>query len=178
VELEARSLEPLGQHRRAAAVGFHGRLRERHAEQRLALGKAGTAVPVELQPVAGPVAPELRRDRVAGLREIMWRARVGLRESEPIACLLLQPIDAESSEQHVVGGRILRVQFQAVALKPLHLEWLSFDQFLMLIGGRETEDRQPAVPLPEHAEATTDALVGFGKTALVGLGSCGGNKQQ
>src|SRR5262249_61554574 len=74
--------------------------------------KARATVPVELQPVAGPIAPELRRDRVAGLCDVVRRARVGLGKGEPVPSLLLQPIDPEPPEKHVVRGLILRVSFQ------------------------------------------------------------------
>src|SRR4051812_7389666 len=54
VYLEAGALEPLGQHRVAAAVGLHRRLGERQAEQRQVFGLALAAPPVELQAVGVP----------------------------------------------------------------------------------------------------------------------------
>jgi hypothetical protein len=72
------------------------------------------------------------------------------------------------------------VQLEAIALEPLQLEQLAFDLLLMLIGGREAEDRQAAVLLPELTDATADALAGLGEAALIGLraGALGSSQQQ
>src|SRR5689334_9994315 len=84
-----------------------------------------------------------------------WLLRA-LGEGEPIAALLDQAIDAQAAEQHIVGPLILRVQLQAIALEPLDLKGLALDQLFMLVGRREAEHRQPAVLLPELADAATD----------------------
>src|SRR5262249_24982739 len=86
--LEAGALEPLGQINLAVGALLHLSFRDRVAEQRQALSCAlGLLVAVELQAIARPEAPELRRDRVTSLCEVVRRAGVGLWEGLPIAAL-------------------------------------------------------------------------------------------
>src|SRR5689334_6813947 len=96
--LEARALEPLHQHGLPALDDLLAWLADRHAEQRQALGLARAAPAVELQPVAAPVAPELRRDRVAGGGEVVRRARAGLSEGLPVLALRGQRLDTQAAE--------------------------------------------------------------------------------
>src|SRR5262249_15127039 len=121
MQLEARALEPLDSEHAIARVLCLW-VGERQAEQRQALGLAHAAPPVELQAVSTPGAQDRIANVVAGLGKeaAAWLGRA-LGKGEPVAALLLEAIGTQPAKQHVVGARVLGVQFQAVALEPLHL---------------------------------------------------------
>jgi hypothetical protein len=91
--------------------------------------------------------------------------RLAFGELEPVAALLHQPIGAQAAQQHIVGAPVLGVQLEAVALEPLHLHGPALDLLLALGRHREAKHRQPAVLLPELADAAIDALAGLGEAA-------------
>jgi len=61
------------------------------------------------------------------------------------------------------------VQLQAAPLEPLRLVQPSLDKFRRLWRDREAEDRQPAVLLPERADAPFDTETGLWEAAPVCL---------
>src|SRR5438067_964679 len=110
-----------------------------------------------------PGLQNITADVVPGLgEEAAARRRAALGEGVPVAALLRQPIGAQPPQQHIIGASVLRVQLQPVALEPLNLERLALDLLLVLRRDREAEDRQPAVLLPELADAPVDTEPGFG----------------
>src|SRR4051794_37421056 len=118
--LEARSLEPLRQHRIAIRICLHLRLPYRVAEERQRLGHTCSPDPVELQTMARPIAPErLIGDGMAGWGEVVCGAGVCLGERLPVTRLTLERFDAETTKEHVVWSTILRMEFEARAFQPL-----------------------------------------------------------
>src|SRR4051812_25205978 len=107
-------------------------------------------------------------DIVAGLgEEAAVGLRFGLGEREPVAALLGQPVDAQPPEQDIVRSRVFGVQLQACTLKPLRLERLAFQRFLLLRRERQTEDCQPTVLLPEFAYTPRNAGPGLREATFI-----------
>ncbi len=95
----------------------------------------------------------------------------GPREGEPVAALLSQTVDAQPAQQYIVRASILGVQLEALALEPLGLHRAALGALKRpLLGDREAEDGQPAVLLPELADAAADAEAGLGEAARPRLG--------
>ena len=74
-------------------------------------------------------------------KETAVRLASTLREGKRVATLLRQTIGAQPAQQHIIRSLILGVQLQPVALEPLHLAWLAFDQLLLLRADRQPERR-------------------------------------
>ena len=55
------------------------------------------------------------------------------------AALRAQPIHTQPAQQHVIGSLTIGVQLQPIALEPLHLARLPFDQLLLLRGDWQAE---------------------------------------
>src|SRR5687768_4312753 len=119
-----------------------------------------------------PRGQNVAADIVAGFgEETAAGLRLAFGERKPVAPLLSEPIDTKPPEQYVVGARVFGVQFQTIALEPLHLEQLPFDLFILLWGDRQAKHWQPTVLLPECTDAAGDAEARLGEATLAGLRS-------
>src|SRR6266508_562072 len=143
VQLEARALEPL--HAVILALDRLGlRIAQRQAKQRQALGLALALLAVELQAAGAPGRQDRAADMMASFgEESAVGLRFGLGESNPVAALLGQPVDAKPPEQDIIGPRVFGVQLQPYSLEPLRLNGLAFQRLLLLRRHWEPEDSEP-----------------------------------
>ncbi|MBO9340856.1 MAG: phage integrase N-terminal SAM-like domain-containing protein [Roseiflexus sp.] len=90
----------------------------------------------------------------APLEEVATALRLALREILPVASLLLQNLDAQTTELDAVRRRIFGVVLQAIALEDLGGVDLTVVGAGHQIGRGEgiPEDRQTAIPAPEVVE--------------------------
>src|SRR5919199_815135 len=72
--------------------------------------------------------------------------------------LSVQHVHTQTSQQHVVGRFVVRVQRKAVALEALHNERALGQLFAACRRERVPDDRQPAVLLAVLEEASRDAV--------------------
>src|SRR6266545_5234960 len=120
-----------------------------------------------------PVAPELRRDRMASLRKEVLVVGSDLAERIPITLLCAQAIRAEPPEQHIIRSRVFGMQLEPVTLKPLELDRAPFDLLADLIADWVAKYRQAAVLIPILENPPTDLVASFGEEATVASGRRG-----
>src|SRR5688572_4808483 len=95
---------------------------------------------------------------------VFWSGLAAL--APPVTPLEQQCIVTEAAKQHIIGWRMLGVQFEAGALEPLGLDCRALDIFRAQRRDRKAEHRQAAVALPISADAPADAQAGLLKAAL------------
>ncbi len=106
---------------------------------------------VELQAAGMPCYQDVTTHIMLRFREVstLWLLPT-FRECKRIAALLCQPICAQPTEQHIIGRLILGMQFEAITLEQLGLEWLALDLNFCLCASREAKHRQHSrIPMRE-----------------------------
>src|SRR5262249_37847155 len=128
MRFKAGALKPLHQVGLTIAECFGLGFAERQAEQGQALRLSRANAPIEFQTMRPPVAKKGWAEAMAaGRKEETAGSGRATGEAAPIAVLLTQAIDAQSSQQDIKGSGVLWMQFQPVAFKSLHLERVPLD---------------------------------------------------